>query len=353
MPYIHALEIEDAPYRHSQSDILTFMVETFRPDRRERLMLENAFAGSGIEFRNSVLPDFMPHGSEPVLFNGKDEPGIEQRMQVFMREGQKMVLNAARKSMAASGLRPEQVTHLIVFSCTGLVNPGLENLVLEDLGLPPSTDTQGIYFAGCHGAFKAMKMAKMLAQAEEVAEPNILVCGLELCTLHFIPGRTGDQIRANTLFADGAAAFVVSREKPKSGYRLGRFAQEIIRTQSPLMSWNIGAQAFFMTLSSKIDTTLRSFNLPAFIERIVPSFKGAFICHPGGRSILEAVEEQVRERYQADLHSSYEVLRQHGNMSSISILYILQAELERATRQLMAIGFGPGLTVEGLHLELC
>lgn len=353
MPYIHALEIEDAPYRHSQSDILTFMVETFRPERRERLMLENAFAGSGIEFRNSVLPDFSSFASEPMLFNSKDEPSIEQRMQVFMEEGQKMILNAARKSLSASGLRPEQITHLIVFSCTGLVNPGLENLVLEDLGLPASTDTQGIYFAGCHGAFKAMKMAKMLAQAEEVPQPNILVCGLELCTLHFIPGRTGDQIRANTLFADGAAAFVVSREKPLKGYRLGRFAQEIIRTETPLMSWNIGAQAFFMTLSSKIDTTLRSFNLPAFIERIVPAFKGAFICHPGGRSILQAVEDQLRDVYQSNLASSHEVLREHGNMSSITILYLLQAELQRATRQLLAIGFGPGLTVEGLHLEIC
>lgn len=353
MPYIHALEIQDAPYRHSQNDILSFMVETFRPERRERLMLENAFAGSGIEFRNSVLPDFTPHVAEPFLFTGKDEPSIEDRMSVFIREGQKMILNAARRSLAASGLRPEQITHLIVFSCTGLVNPGLENQILEDLELPTTTDTQGIYFAGCHGAFKAIKLAKMLAQADEVADPHILVCGLELCTLHFIPGRTGDQIRANTLFADGAAAFVVSSKKPGLGFKLGRFAQEIIRTQAPLMSWNIGAHAFFMTLSSRIDTTLRSFSLRGFVEQIAPGFQGGFVCHPGGRSILEAVEEQVQESYHTDLTSSYEVLRRQGNMSSISILYILKDELQRVSRPIMAIGFGPGLTVEGLHLEPC
>ena len=355
MPYLHALEIEHAPYRHSQPDILRFMVERFKPARKERMMMESSFAGSGISNRSSVLPDFSSRFGRQDLFDDKDEPAIEERMRIYVREGEKLIANAAKRTLESSGLAPKDVTHLVVFSCTGLVNPGFENCVMEACDLPAEVETQGIYFAGCHGAFKAIKLAKTLAQCALNDKPaNVLVCGLELCTLHFIPGRTGDQIRANTIFADGCAGFMVSSDKPSGkAYSLGGVGQETIRTATPLMSWNVGSQAFFMTLSSKIDQALDKFNLTAFVNRVNPGFEGNVICHPGGKSILEAVGKQVEGAFKTGLATSYDVLSEQGNMSSISILHVLKKEMAQATHRLMALGFGPGLTIEGLHLQPC
>jgi predicted naringenin-chalcone synthase len=354
MAYLHSLEIQEAPFLHSQEDILVFMHAHFGLGRRQTLMIDGAFAGSGIATRRSVLPDFSSKYGERTLFVSSAEPLIEARMQLFYKEGKKLIIDAAIKTLKASAVNPEAITHLIVFSCTGMVNPGFENDIIEALQLPNNIETHGIYFAGCHGAFKAIKLAKHLADGVSDSPPNILVCGVELCTLHFRPGESADQIRANTIFSDGSACFIVSGAKPQQlSYQLGPSTQQIIPTPLPLMSWNIGAHAFYMTLSSKVEAALSKIDLHGFVSTIAPNFVGSFVCHPGGRTILETIEKKLQVDYSRAIYSSFKVLEKCGNMSSISILQVLKDEFEVRTEAIVAIGFGPGLTVEGAILTKC
>jgi predicted naringenin-chalcone synthase len=351
MAYVHSLEIWEAPYLHSQEDILTFMQGAFAVDRRQKLMLESAFSGSAIAQRRSILPDFSTKYGRQELFVDDSVPGIEKRMELFFSKGLQGITEAAQSSLKSSELEVNDITHLIVFSCTGLMNPGFENTIISACGLPANVVTQGLYFAGCHGAFKALKIAQALVNAHSTKKANVLVCGLELCTLHFLPSQTSDQVRANTIFADGFAAFIVSSEpKGSTCYKLGRGAQEIIPTPTPLMSWHIGKDAFYMTLSSKIDTLLAKFPLKPFIASFFEGAPAVVACHPGGKSILDVIEAQTQEAFGLSLKLSYDVLRKGGNMSSISILHVLATAFRQKPPSIVALGFGPGVTVEGLAL---
>jgi alkylresorcinol/alkylpyrone synthase len=119
------------------------------------------------------------------------------------------------------------------------------------------------------------------------------------------------------------------------------------------MSWHIGSQAFYMTLSSQVDKTLEKFDLSRFIENTASDFSGKIVCHPGGKSILEVIDRKAVSLVGSGVTSSFEILSKYGNMSSITILYVLLHEMELGTPSMFALGFGPGLTVEGLALELC
>ncbi len=353
MAFIHGLTLVEPPYKHRQDAILSFMLKHFAASSKESRMLASAFAGSGIDTRFSILPDFSAGMGAPQLFIGAHLPNISARMALYKLWAARLMAEAAQRTIEKARITAQAITHLVTFSCTGLSNPGVENTLLKTCGLAATVETHFINFAGCHGAFKAIKLAKSLARSYE-GNARILVCGVELCTLHFMPGTTGDQIRANTIFSDGCAGFIVSSEAPSDqpAYAIESHQQAAITDAEDLMSWNIGESAFFMTLSSKIDQALKGFNLPQFVGKFSRSSQAKVACHPGGKSILDCVRQQLDHCEDTSLAGSYKVLKNFGNMSSISILKVLEDEFRLQTQHLTAIGFGPGLTVEGLALQL-
>ena len=353
MAFIHGLSLVEPPYKHRQDAILSFMLKHFAASSKESRMLAGAFAGSGIQTRNSILPDFSDGLGAPQLFKADQLPSISTRMELYKAWAARLIADAVENTIQTARVLPQSITHLITFSCTGLSNPGIENTIFKACRLLPGIETHFINFAGCHGAFKAIKLAKSLAKSYE-GNAHILVCGIELCTLHFMPGTTGDQIRANTIFSDGCAAFMVSSEAPtgQDSYAIDSHQQATVTAAEDVMSWNIGESAFYMTLSSKIEQALKSFNIPQFIGRLHEGRVAKVVCHPGGKSILDCVRQQLGDNTLATLESSYKVLQDFGNMSSISILQVLEEEFRLRTKHLSAIGFGPGLTVEGLALRL-
>ncbi len=212
---------------------------------------------------------------------------------------------------------------------------------------------------GCYAAFPALRMAAHFCQAN----PNavVLVMCLELCTLHMQINDETDSILANSLFADGAAAAIVSAQEPQPGthaFKLSGFESALLPAGESDMAWDIGNEGFNIVLSSYVPDIIGA-NIEALMVDVLGKNGSTlgnvdeWAVHPGGRSILDKVETSLGLGTEA-LESSRAVLRDYGNMSSATILFVLREMLDsgetpRATTCAMA--FGPGLTVETALLE--
>jgi predicted naringenin-chalcone synthase len=187
-----------------------------------------------------------------------------------------------------------------------------------------------------------------------------VVCA-ELCTLHFQTHGTLEEVVVNSLFSDGAAAAVLSArtEQEAQGalaYVDGR--AQLDSDSMDAMTWDIGDTGFLMGLSSRVPDVLAE-HLPSYLRCLLePHALDAdaidfWAVHPGGRAIVERAQEVIGLA-DADVHDSLDVLRQHGNMSSPTILFVLkrfldrhQANGQRSLEHGVAMAFGPGLTIEG------
>jgi predicted naringenin-chalcone synthase len=245
-------------------------------------------------------------------------------------------------------------------SCTGFFAPGPDQLLVDRLGLDPQVERFHLGFMGCHAAFPALRAARAFCAARPDAV--VLVACVELCSLHLQPPTDHDRILAASLFADGAAAAVVTAAPPRPGraaLRLDALHTELIGSGSEDMTWTIGDAGFEMVLSSYVPRLLGE-----RIEKVVapvfdadPALAGRpfaevprWAVHPGGRSILDKVQQALALR-DDQLVPSRDVLRRHGNMSSATVLFVLRdiltgAPSEEPDERVCALAFGPGLTVE-------
>jgi predicted naringenin-chalcone synthase len=330
------------------------------PDPKLRRMAHHVYRHSGIDRRHSVLPDFQEEAS-PLLFHEQpdgslDEPTTGARNAVFALTYRQIAHDAASRALAGTpDLDPAEVTHLITVTCTGFVNPGPDLYLAEALGLSPQVQRYHLGFMGCYAAFPALRMAEQFCRADPGAV--VLVVCIELCTLHLQIHTTEDSLLANALFADGAAAAVVNTRPPAPGQRvlaLDTFTTRVLAEGAQDMAWTIGDHGFDMTLSSYIPRLLgdRAAGLvaSALHECETPRETiGGWAVHPGGVAILNALQSSLNLPGDA-LEDARAILRDYGNMSSATILFVLQRMMERAREPegslLAAMAFGPGLTVE-------
>jgi predicted naringenin-chalcone synthase len=203
---------------------------------------------------------------------------------------------------------------------------------------------------GCHGAINALRVAHAYEKVDPAA--RILVCAVEICSLHFHYGWDPDKMVANSLFADGSAAVVLRTGKPDSaGWKLSATRSMLFPDSEDAMTWRIGDHGFEMTLSPKVPEMIQT-HLADWLRNWLATqgltFEqiGTWAVHPGGPRILSAVEEVLGLERSA-LAVSREVLSEFGNMSSPTILFILDRLQQRqAPRPCVALGFGPGLVAE-------
>ena len=339
-----------------QSDIARFMHLAHQLDESEGRKLGIFYRMSGIESRYSVLEDFDKAHEENFTFFPKNKtlapfPGTKARMEVFQEAAPTLATDAANECLDRAGQKPESVTHLILVSCTGMVAPGVELELMERLGLRDSVERYCVHFMGCYAAFTGLKLADKILRAESDAKV-LLVC-VELCTLHFQKEYTEDNLLANSLFGDGAAAALIMNSE--KGLKIKSYLSRVLREGEQDMAWGIGDFGFEMRLSKYIPTLLdqgirqlrevfdKQFNLSQIRN---------FAIHPGGKQILQKVQEAFGLGPEVNQHSMA-VLKHYGNMSSVSILFVLAAMMSDAAVQgdILALGFGPGLTLETLHLE--
>ena len=298
---------------------------------------------SGIDHRWSVLGDEAR--LDPNRFYTRDTPpGTAERMAVYAREAPKLALEAARGLPDLAG-----VTHLIVASCTGFVAPGVDQIVARELGLARDVERVLIGFMGCYAGATALRTAGHLARAN--AGARVLVITVELCSLHLTERADLEGMLAMAQFSDGAAAAIVSTEGP--GLAIGESLSAALEESDELITWTIGDQGFLMNLSGEVPGRLaHALADPETRERILdgsePENLDAWTVHPGGKSILDAVERSLDLPSDA-LADSREVLRAFGNMSSATILFVLARMMARRPANGVVLAFGPGLAMEGFR----
>ena len=339
-----------------QAEIARFMQLAHQLDGQERRKLDFLYRKSGIDFRYSVLDDFQKEEVDDFSFFPKNKelnpfPSTSARMNVFEAEAAGLAEQAVRNALEQAELEASSLTHLILVSCTGMVAPGLELDLMRRLGIPSSVERYCIHFMGCYAAFTGLRLADQLVKANPQA--RVLVVSVELCTLHFQKEYTEDNLLANSLFGDGAAAALVMQSE--KGLLIKNYLSEVLWEGEKDMAWKIGDFGFEMRLSQYIPSLLNQ-----GIRRLRDLFEAKFnfskvkhvAIHPGGKQILIQVQEAFGLSPEVNRHA-LEVLRTCGNMSSASILFVLERMLQDSSIQgdILALGFGPGLTLETTHYE--
>lgn len=318
-----------------------------------------------IRSRGSVLLDDPGSGAwsqtffPPASSSEPDGPSTRARMDRYATEAGPLAIVAARRAIAAAGIEADVITHLITCSCTGFVNPGVDLDLVTALGLAPSTARTHVGFMGCHGAFNALRVAEAFVAARPDSLP-LVVC-VELCSLHFQYGARSDVVVANSIFADGAAAVVGGHasalRRPRGpAWLLDRQWSRILPDSRDEMGWVIGDHGFEMSLSASVPGTIGR-HLPEAVTSglaeagLAVTDIRSWAVHPGGPRVLTAVEEALGLPANT-LAASREMLAEHGNMSSATILFILE-RLGRGggSGPCVAMAFGPGLTAEFALLQ--
>jgi predicted naringenin-chalcone synthase len=299
---------------------------------------------SGIAHRYSCLdPDdgFYAYGRFP---------GTAERMRAFDR----MAPELASEAVARLDLGDERdrITHLIVTCCTGFSSPGLDLQLIQRCGLPTSIERTIIGFMGCSAAINALKMARHIVRSEPKA--RVLMINLELCSLHLRETTDLEEMLGFLLFADGCAASLISAEPV--GVARDSFRAVLVPETSDLMAWYIRDCGFEMVLSPRVPNAIRR-ALRGSADKILhgasPESIDLWAVHPGGRSIIDAVQSGLNIA-PAALTSSRDVLRRYGNMSSATVMFVLdtmlRAPLSRAAG--CAMSFGPGLIAETMVFQM-
>ncbi len=318
-------------------------------DRRSRLLFDRMLSRAAIERRWSCLAPAEPGCNGSLDADGFYALGNFPSTAARMRRYEKEAPALAAKAVEQLGLdgSSQQITHLIVTSCTGLSAPGIDFDVIRRCNLNPSVERNVLGFMGCNAALNALKLARHIVRSEPDA--RVLIVSVELCTLHLQESTNIEQLLTFLLFADGSAAALVSAEQ--CGVALDRFHTEVLVEAADHITWTIRDCGFEMFLSGEVPAAI-SDALRRGSDRVLsgPSVDGIdlWAVHPGGRTVLDAVENAF-DLDQCDLAASRAILRDYGNMSSPTVLFVLEAIMRQkvaAGTRGCAMAFGPGLVVE-------
>lgn len=379
----------------AQADAAELIV-SFNADTEDQArVLRELYRRAGVKRRHSVVLEsnnadgtarqstYSPRSEQQSL-----GPTTSERMQAYEHHAGVLATMAARRAFAAAQMEPAEVTHLVTVSCSGFHAPGFDIELLQTAGLSPSVARTHVGFMGCHGALNGLRVADAFLKADPRA--NVLLCCVELCSLHHQYGWSPDRIVSNALFADGAAAVVLTNDSARRGssdpaalpteglqecnlppslkasghdkwlgQETGHSASwQLLASGSVVlpdtlgdMGWRIRDHGFEMTLSARVPELIKRHLRPWLSDWLGSrdmKFEdiGSWAFHPGGPRILSAAGEALglqREQWAV----SESVLADFGNMSSPTILFILdRLRQEAVSGPCVALAFGPGLTIE-------
>lgn len=361
---VDAIATGNPPLRQSQDEIAAFMgrIESLPDALQSRLPA--LYRGSAIEARYTCVPDYGRSNADnftffPPNWSLQPVPSTEQRNEHYRDAVVPLAEDVGQRALDASDANAEDITHVIAVSCTGFFAPGLDVELVKRLGLPPTTQRTVIGFMGCYAAFNALRTAHSFCQSNPDA--RVLIVCAELCTLHFQVDDSLEDVVVNSLFSDGAAAAVLSsREASDARGRLAYVDNRSHLDDDSMedMTWAIGDTGFKMGLSSRVPDVVGE-NLPAYVQNLLSPHGlerddvGFWAIHPGGRRIVEGARAAL-DLPDAVVQDSLAVLRDYGNMSSPTILFVLKRILDRRAQgdgappeHGVAMAFGPGLTIEG------
>ena len=351
-PRIAALATATPPWRHTRESLLTFVRKRMlgedwamrRESREEARQLERMFQASKVEERQ-VSVDLDTYYEQPRTTG--------ERMETYASAAYALGRDALEACLRATpGIDAASVTDLTLVSCTGYTAPGLDIRLSRDLGVRPDARRVVVGHMGCFGALVGLRqlLATMRAYPDAVAA----LLSVELSSLHFASTLNRDAHALLALFGDGAAAALLTNDKDASGPELVDSYCVADFSAASQMTWEIGDDGFFMSLSPRVPVTLRR-HVQAATERLLAphglSIRDVthWLVHPGGPSILEAIAARL-ELSDEQLAHSWKVLREHGNCSSATVLMVLEEALKSGATHPgewgVMMAFGPGLTLE-------
>jgi len=315
---------------------------------RAEKVYERMAARSGIDHRWSVLDeqDAKLHQGEGLYGDDDAPPSTAARMELYAKHAPELALKAV-------GRLPElgDITHLVVASCTGFVAPGIDQILARRLGLGAHVERVLIGFMGCYAAVTSLRTARHIVRSQPDA--RVLVVTVELSSLHHQSYEQIEPLMAVSQFGDGAAAALVTGAG--AGLALGDPLSVELEQSDELIRWHIGDTGFEMHLSGEVPGRIRAALQDEALRARITEGRDvgaieAWAVHAGGRSILDAVECGLGLGEEALRHSR-EVLRTCGNMSSSTLMFVLERVMQERPASGVALAFGPGLAMEGLRFR--
>lgn len=357
--FIQSIGTALPPFVTDQAKIADFMVRHLHLNEEEERKLRILYRASGIQKRYSVLEDFNKNLNGKSFF--KEEvtfPSAKPRMLLFQDHALSLARAACSNAIKDAALEKGEITHLIAVSCTGMYAPGLDIELIESLGLNTETQRTSINFMGCYAAFNALKTASNIVNADPHAKV-LMVC-VELCSIHLQEKKDDENLLANAIFGDGAAASIVTATAGKRSLELTTFFSDLALQGKEEMGWYIGDDGFEMRLSAKVPQVI-SEGIGELTSRLLAKIDlqlsdiDFYAIHPGGKRILEVIEEKLAISKEQN-EPAREILKTHGNMSSPTVLFVIKSIFDKMTvednhKHLLSFAFGPGLTLESAILK--
>jgi alpha-pyrone synthase len=343
--------IATAVPEHDVHAAFSAFAEKMLVDPRLRAVFRRMVSRADIAHRYSFLDPRKDSGQSSLhdahkFYRLGNFPNTARRMKLFEQTAPLLM----RKAVDRLVLNEEErsgITHVLVTCCTGLYAPGMDFEIVDHLGLSPEVERTMVGFMGCYAAINALKLARHIVRSDPKA--GVLMLNLELCTLHFQETQELEQVLSFLVFADGAAASLITARE--QGFALDSFRAVTVPGTRDLITWKIRELGFDMLLSGQVPTELGR----ALHESELMSERediDLWAVHPGGRSILDAVEKGLELPIDA-LEASREVLSRFGNMSSATIMFVLERMMQQARpgQRGCAMAFGPGLTAETMRFH--
>jgi len=349
-----------------QATAVEMVLDLVNSDTSSGWHLQQVYMNAGISKRHSVLLEGAGgHSTKQSFFSrldpaldlsGRHGPSTAARMDRYIQEAVPLARRSCRQAIERSGIDSNSIDHLVTVTCTGFVAPGVDCFLIDELGLRRDVSRTQIGFMGCHGAFNGLRVGQALSVSEP--ESTVLVCSVELCSIHFDYGWEVDRVLGNSLFSDGSGAAILRRSTNSDdrNWRLIAQGSFVVPDSKNAITWKVGDCGFEMTLSRRVPSTILKNLRPwllGWLSRhgLGMDDVGTWAVHPGGPSILTSVEKAL-ELPASALDVSRGVLDEYGNMSSATIFFVLdRLKQADARRPCVALGFGPGLTIEAMLLQ--
>ncbi len=301
------------------------------------------YDNAGIDSRYSCVP---------IEWYAKDH-GWTERNALYVENAVTLLEQAAREVLDRAGLGVADIDAVVAVSTTGIATPSLDALLIERMGLRRDVTRLPVFGLGCAGGVLGLARAGALAQA--MPGKRVLLLVVELCTLTFrLSDLSASNIVATALFGDGAAAALLSTEA--DGPRLTAWGEHTWPDSLAVMGWSVEDDGFGVVFSKNIPSLIvEKFRAPLdfFLEKngLTIGQIENFLCHPGGAKVVDALED-VLEVQRGGLIDSRAVLRDYGNMSAATVMFVLDRALARGVRgRQLVSSLGPGFTVGFLTLD--
>jgi predicted naringenin-chalcone synthase len=286
-------------------------------------------------------------------------PDLADRMAAYREVSRSLATRASLVALRKANVGPGEITHLILVSSTGVGMPGPDVYLSRSLGLRANVIRLCLTGQGCSGALHGLAVARGIAELDESA--RVLVCCVEVCSIH-LQGDTGmEGVVVASLFADAAATAIVKAvgSGERCVARLGKHVSHLDFESRDMVTWDLYNHGFEIRLARQLPEIVGS-AIGDFLEPLLSDVMGvaspreitSWCVHPGGKSVLDQIRLTLGLDVEA-LASSYEILNTMGNLSSTTVLFVLDLESRRvaAGEAGIMVGFGPGLSLEAINYE--